>query len=418
MKVCVVGLGYIGLPTACILALNGHNVVGIDINESVVDMINKGLVPINENKLDSTLKNLVSQKKIVAKTTAESADAYIICVPTPLNNNFSSNIQHVSNALESILPCVCPGNMIIIESTVPPGTIKNIIKPAIENRGFNIGEDIYLAYCPERVLPGNILKEIVYNDRIIGGVTDKCEKVVSTFYKTFVKGNIFITDSKTAEMTKIAENIYRDVNIALANQLSILCNELEINSLKVFNLANKHPRVNFLSPGPGVGGHCLPVDPYFVLKDKNDSSSIIVLSRKINENMPNYIASLAKKIINYIPSPKVTLWGVAYKGNIDDTRNSPSIQIINKLKELNCDLQIYDPIVKNCCIETKEESLKDSNLLIILTDHDEFKNLDPKLVLRTMRNPIILDSKNILDSISFMLNGIIVYNFGNFHLLN
>lgn len=418
MKVCVIGLGYIGLPTACILALNGHDVIGIDIDKAVVNKVNKGIVPIKENELESTLETLISQKKIIAKTLVESSDAYIICVPTPLDDNFSCNMHYVYNAIESILPFICHGNMIIIESTVPPGAIENNIKPLIESKGFDIGKDIYLAYCPERVLPGNILKEMVYNDRLVGVTTDKCGEVVSDFYKTFVKGDIFITDTKIAEMTKLVENIYRDVNIALANQLSILCNELGINSMEVFQLANEHPRVNFLSPGPGVGGHCLPVDPYFVLEDKSDTSSIIALSRKINDNMPNYIASLVKKIIKDIPFPKVSIWGITYKGNVNDMRNSPSIQLINSLKEFNCDLWIYDPVVKDESFKSKEESLKDSNLLLILTDHDEFKAIDPKLILKTMRNPIVLDTKNILDSICFMLNGVIVYNFGNFYLIN
>lgn len=418
MKVCVIGLGYIGLPTACILALNGHDVIGIDINKSVVDMINKGLLPIKEVELKKILCTLISQKKIIAKTEVESADAFIICVPTPLDENFLCNLNYLTNAVKSILPVIVSGNMIIIESTVPPRTIEDTIKPLIECTGFDIGKDIYLAYCPERVLPGNILKEMIYNDRIVGGTTNECSVVVSTFYKTFVKGNIFITDTKTAEMTKLVENIYRDVNIALANQLSILCNELGINSLEVFHLANKHPRVKFLSPGPGVGGHCLPVDPYFVLGNKSDTSSIIDLSRKINNNMPNYIASLVKKIVKDIPSPKISIWGLTYKGNVNDMRNSPSIQLINILKELNCDLLIYDPVVNDENLKSKEESLIDSNLLIILTDHDEFKNIDPNLILKTMKNPIILDTKNILDSISFILNGIIIYNFGNFHLIN
>lgn len=418
MKVCVIGLGYIGLPTACILALNGHDVIGIDINKSVVDMINKGLLPIKEVELEKTLCNLISQKKIIAKTEVESADAFIICVPTPLDENFSCNLNYLTNAVKSILPVIVSGNMIIIESTVPPRTIEDTMKPLVESTGFDIGKDIYLAYCPERVLPGNIMEEMVYNDRIVGGTTNECSTIVSNFYKSFIKGNIFITDTKTAEMAKLVENIYRDVNIALANQLSILCNKLSINSLEVFRLANKHPRVNLLSPGPGVGGHCLPVDPYFILENKNKASNIIALSRKINDNMPNYITSLVKKIICKLPTPKVSIWGIAYKGNTDDIRNSPSIQLINILKENNCDLLIYDPVVRDNSLKSKEESLKDSNLLIILTDHDEFKNIDPELILNTMRNPIILDTKNIVDSIYFMLNGIIVYNFGNFHLIN
>ena len=201
MKVCVIGLGYIGLPTACILALNGHDVIGIDINKSVVDMINKGLLPIKEVELKKILCTLISQKKIIAKTEVESADAFIICVPTPLDENFLCNLNYLTNAVKSILPVIVSGNMIIIESTVPPRTIEDTIKPLIECTGFDIGKDIYLAYCPERVLPGNILKEMIYNDRIVGGTTNECSVVVSTFYKTFVKGNIFITDTKTAEMT-------------------------------------------------------------------------------------------------------------------------------------------------------------------------------------------------------------------------
>ncbi len=424
MKICVLGLGYIGLPTACILALNGHYVVGVDINKDIIKKINKGDISINENTLKDTVKKLIFEKKFIVKNKLENADFFIICVPTPLNNKFSCDLSYIVSALKSILSFIEFGNTVIIESTIPPGTTETVIKPLLERKGFKIGKDIYLAYCPERVLPGNIMNEIVYNDRIIGGVTKSCGIKAYNLYKSFVKGHISMTNATTAEMIKLVENIYRDVNIALANELSIICNKLKINSLSVLEMANKHPRVNILTPGPGVGGHCLPIDPYFIMENKNDSLSLISLSRRINENMPKYIVSIVKKITKNISNPKITIWGITYKGNVNDIRNSPSIDIINKLKKENFNLSIYDPLVDNIPINyielsSKEDSLKNSNLLLLLADHNEFKTLEleNEIILKNMKNPIILDAKNILNPKLFSNKNILVYNFGNFHLV-
>lgn len=420
MKVCVLGLGYIGLPTALFLALSDHDVVGFDINKNIVDDLNNKKVNIKEPELDKIVNKLIDEKKLIGKTTPEKADAFIICVPTPLNLDKTCNLDFVLTALDSIIPYLEKDNLVIVESTIPPGTIKYFIKPKIEQKGYIVGENIYLCYCPERVIPGNIAIEIVENNRIIGGATIACAEKAATLYKSFVKGEISITDTETAEMTKLVENIYRDMNIALSNELTIICNELNINPLKVIKLANKHPRVNLLNPGPGVGGHCLPIDPYFVIEKAPESSNMISISRKINENMPHYIVSKIKSLVNNFENPKIAIWGITYKGNTDDARNSPAIDIIRILSKEGYEISIYDPSVDKSefQIVSKEETLEDSDLLLILAEHNKFKNYDYISISRKMRNPIIFDTRNILDVNDYTDTNIKLFNLGNIDYLS
>lgn len=414
-KICVVGLGYIGLPTSAILALSGYQVIGVDVNEKVVETINKGKIHINEPKLYDIVENMVAKKRLVAKKKPEKADAFIISVPTPLDKNRNCDLSSVKTAIKSIIPYIEKENVIIIESTIPPCTVENIIKPIIEKAGFNVGKDIYLAYCPERVLPGKIMDELVNNNRIVGGCTSICAKKAAEIYKPFIKGEILITDARTAEMTKLIENTFRDVNIALVNELVKICNKLQINVLEVIKLANKHPRVNLHLPGPGVGGHCLAVDPYFIIQKAPELAKIISLAREINSSMPYFIVSQVKQLTKNINTPKIAVFGIAYKGNIDDIRESPALEIIKLLKNEGFTVTTYDPYVKTdiITISTIDQSIKNADMILILADHNEFKNINYVKLAKQMRTPIIFDTKNVIKRINNNFKKIKIINLGN-----
>ncbi len=414
-KICILGLGYIGLPTMATLGTTGYKVIGVDINESIVEKIKNRRISTKEPNLDNTINTLLSKKQIKVKSSPEESDAFIITVPTPLTINKQCNLSYVISALNSIIPLIKKGNIIIIESTIPPGTTNNILKPKIEKTNFTVGKDVYLAHCPERVLPGNIMYELVYNNRIIGGCTVDCSRKVLQIYESFVKGKIMLTDSTTAEMTKLVENTFRDVNIAFANELAMICNRLDINVLEVIKLANKHPRVNILQPGPGVGGHCLAIDPYFIIEKMPKLSKIISLARTINNYMPFYIVSIVNKLLHYKTNSKITILGLSYKGNISDTRRSPAINIYNLLKDQGYNLSVYDPLVNHNKIRTSNlnMAIKDSDLMLILSDHDEFKKIDFKDITKKMNKKIVFDTKNIISRDDLADSDIIVKNLGN-----
>lgn len=408
MKICIIGQGYIGLPTAALFTTKDCDIVGVDVNEDVVNTLNEGRIHIEEPGIAEIIKKAVESGKYHASLTPEKADAFIITVPTPyISENYSCDLGYVKSACESIIPHLEKGNVVIIESTIAPMSMDNEIKPIFEDAGFVVGEDIFLAHCPERVLPGRIMHELVYNDRIVGGITEKCSQKASEVYGQFVEGQIMQTEAKTAEMSKCMENTYRDVNIALANELAKVCSEIGVNALEVIELANKHPRVNIHSPGPGVGGHCLAIDPYFIYAKAPETARIIKLSRDTNNSMPDFVVENVKKML---PEGKIAILGLAYKGNTGDDRESPSYEIIAKLKELGYEMAVFDPHVK---IESDlKEALKDSELALILSDHNEFKELDYDLIKKEMKSPIIFDTKGIIKEVP---EGITLYNYGNLY---
>ncbi|WP_279279097.1 nucleotide sugar dehydrogenase [Senegalia massiliensis] len=415
-KICVIGLGYIGLPTATMFALNGKQVVGVDVNQKVVDKLNRGQVHIEEPGLGEAFKKMVDEKKIKASTTPEVADVFIIAVPTPNKDDEykSCDLSYVESATRSILPFIKKGDVVILESTISPTTTDETVKPIIEKKGFKIGEDIFLAHCPERVLPGKIMEELVENNRIVGGVTEKCTDEAAKIYKTFVKGEILKTTSKTAEMSKLMENTFRDVNIALANELTKICNKLDISSLDVVNLANKHPRVNIHTPGPGVGGHCLAVDPYFIIEKAPELANIISLARETNNSMPKYVVSKVEELLPKNDS-KVSVFGITYKGNTDDLRESPAIEIVDILKNKGINVVLHDPHVKDTelTLLDREEAVEDSDMILILSDHNEFKDINYKELVKSMNTPLIFDTKNILKEENFEGTNMIFKNLGN-----
>lgn len=399
-RVCVLGLGYIGLPTASILATHGFTVIGVDVNERVIARLKEGEPHIQEPGLRTIVEAAVKSGNLILRTKPEEADAFIIAVPTPVTPEKKADLSFVKAAAESIVPVLRPGNLVVLESTCPPGTAENFLVPILARSGMRIGQEVFVAYCPERVLPGKILKEIVENDRVIGGINPESAAKAKELYGAFVEGKLFLTDATTAEMVKLIENTYRDVNIALANELAIVCEELGINAWEVIELANRHPRVNLHHPGPGVGGHCLPVDPWFVVEKFPTQARLIRLSRKINDRQPHRVFELVTEMTRNIPGPKVAILGVTYKGNVDDVRESPATVLIGLLKERGYSVAAHDPYVEEFEYElvTIEEAFRGADCAVVMADHDQYRYLDPNSLGRLMRNRQVLDTRRVLNA--------------------
>lgn len=396
--ICVLGLGYIGLPTASILAAKGHHVTGVDVNPYVVETINQGNIHIEEPGLNEVVQAAVSSKKLRASTSPVEADVFIIAVPTPITSAKTADMSFVRAAAKSIIPLLRAGNLIVLESTSPPGTTRDLLAPLLAESGFELGRDLFLAHCPERVLPGSILKELVENHRVIGGFTPACADKAYSLYATFVEGAMHKTDTTTAEMVKVMENTYRDVNIALANELALISENLAINAWDVIRLANLHPRVNLHQPGPGVGGHCISVDPWFIVEQAPETAKIIHLARQINDSMPHHVTQEIIHSLEGIKEPKVTILGVAYKGNVDDTRESPALEVLHALTKAGVVVGIYDPHVHQFEYELSslEDAFRDSDIAVLLTPHNEYKTLNPSDIGKLMRNRVIFDTRNQL----------------------
>lgn len=417
MKLTTIGLGYIGLPTSIMFAKHGVDVLGVDIKQEAVDMLNDGKIHIVEPGLQEALDEVIASGKFRASTKAEEADAYIIAVPTPNNNdeNKSADISIVMAGVESIVPLLKKGDTVIVESTIAPRTMDDHVAPYLESKGFNIGEDIYLVHCPERVLPGQIMHELIHNNRIIGGMTPACVEAGKKVYGVFVEGEMIETEAKTAEMSKLMENTYRDVNIALANELAKICNQLDINVHDVIQMANKHPRVNLHTPGPGVGGHCLAVDPYFVIAEAPERSNLIKLARDINVSMPQYVVDYTKEILDKLEGNKVTVFGLTYKGDVDDIRESPAFDIYEMLKaDTSIDVVAYDPHVKLDWVEHDiKKAVDGSSLVLVLSDHSIFKEMTDE-DFSTMKDKYIFDTKNVMNT---EFKDVKYYNYGNIQQL-
>ncbi len=415
MKVCVMGLGYIGLPTSIMFARHGAEVVGVDVKEDVVCMLNSGEIHIEEPGLKEALLEVIEKGTFKASLNPEKADAFILSVPTPnlRDPHQSCDLTYVLDALNRILPCMEKGNTVIVESTISPRSMDDHIKPVIEAAGFVAGKDIFLVHCPERVLPGQIMHELIYNNRIIGGITPACTEAGVRVYSTFVQGEMIRTNAKTAEMSKLMENTFRDVNIALANELTKVCDQLEINALDVIQMANKHPRVNLHHPGPGVGGHCLAVDPYFIVSKAPETAKIIQLARSVNTSMPAFVVENINALMQKVNGKVVTLFGLTYKGNVDDTRKSPAMEVLERLKfEGRYGVKAYDPHVNSRLVmKDIREAVAHSDLIVVLTDHDEFKELDFSQ-LSGMATKRMFDTKNVVQNRSEAFQYI---NFGNLY---
>ncbi|ECL3249329.1 UDP-N-acetyl-D-mannosamine dehydrogenase [Campylobacter jejuni] len=390
-KVCVIGLGYIGLPTAAIFASRKIKVIGVDINQNIVDIINKGKIHIVEPGLDILVHMVVNDGYLKATTLPEETDAFIIAVPTPFKgDNHEPNLDYIEMASKAIAKVLKKGNLVILESTSPVGTTEQMAKWLAEERSdlsfpHQCGEvsDIKIAHCPERVLPGQVIRELVENDRIIGGMTQKCAEYAIRLYKIFVQGECIMTNARTAEMTKLTENSFRDLNIAFANELSILCDKLDINVWELIKLANRHPRVNILQPGCGVGGHCIAVDPWFIVYQNPNEAKIIKTAREVNDNKPNFVVQKIKKKIKDILGPKIACLGLAFKPDIDDLRESPALDIVIKLASENASqILVVEPNIKQLPLKLQNkrniklvclsQALDEADVVAVLVRHKEF----------------------------------------------
>ena len=406
-KVVVVGLGYIGLPTACLIASKKIKVLGVDINPEAINLVKEGKININEPDLIGLLKEVIEEGYLKIALKPDYADVFIICVPTPFKDGYKPDLSYVMAAINSILPYIKEDNLIIIESTCPIGTTENI-RDLVFSKIANstIKDKIYLAYCPERVIPGKILYELIYNDRIIGGINEVSSKRAKDFYNLFVKGNLYVTNSKTAEMCKLVENSYRDVNIAFANEISMICDKLGINVYELINLANKHPRVDILKPGCGVGGHCIAVDPWFIVEKTPDLVRLIKTSREVNLYKTKWVTKKIKEKAKAFENqnknkPKIAILGLTYKPDVNDLRESPALSIIKALAKDRYPLYVIEPnilqlpkslgIYKN--VKKVDLNILDKvDMIVLLVGHKEFKEIDKDLLTKK----IIIDIVNIL----------------------
>lgn len=381
-KVCVIGMGYMGLPTALLLAKSGCNVVGYDIDSEKVEKLNRGELFFEEHGISELFHQAKPRFHAISELNEKElagVDAYILCVPTPVKPNKAGDLSFVTSAAKSVVPYIKKGSLIVLESTVGPGTTKNIVRKILEESGLSAGNDFSLAYVSEKAIPGNTLHEMVNNTRIIGGLDKRSGEKAKELYSLFVKGEICLTDSVTAETGKLVENTFRDVNIAFANELAIMCEKLGINVWDVISIANKHPRVNVHSPGPGVGGHCIPVDPWFLLEEAK--SEFIKCARDVNDGMPGYIFSRLKEIMTEkgISEPTICILGVAYKKNVDDPRETPASELIELCLQNRWTVKIHDPLVKKFPFPlTKDitDALHKADIVVITTDHDYYRTVD------------------------------------------
>jgi len=380
-KVCVIGLGYIGLPTAALLANRAYQIHGVDLDQRAVNIINRGEIHIVEPELDTFVKSAVNSGKLKADIKPAEADVFIIAVPTPFHEGFVPNVDYVSAATLSIVPYLRPGNIVILESTSPVGTTDMVAKLLADN-GVDLS-GIHIAHCPERVLPGKIMKELVENDRIVGGTTEAATKITANFYRDFVQGEVLETDAKTAEMAKLTENSYRDTNIAFANELSILCDKFNINVWELIRLANRHPRVNILQPGAGVGGHCIAVDPWFIVHKGGKDAKLIRTAREVNTYKTEWtIEKIKNAALEFEKAnsrkAKVACMGLAFKPDIDDLRESPALYITKHLVNEGLDVLAVEPNIKSydgLSLVHYRDAVKEADIVIFLVAHKEFKGL-------------------------------------------
>ena len=390
------GLGYIGLPTASVLATKGFRVHGMDVRADVVETINRGEIHIEEPDLDILVRSAVNSGQLTASTDAQPADVFVICVPTPIRPDHRPDLSYVESASKALRKHIRPGNLIILESTSPPSTTETVVAPNAIPDNMTIGQDVFVAHCPERVLPGRILLEVVQNDRVVGGITPACTQSAKSFYESFVNGEVFGTSAVTAETTKLVENAYRDVNIAFANELSLLADKLDIDPWEVIELANRHPRVNILNPGPGVGGHCISVDPWFLVDAAPDITRLMKTAREVNDSKPHHVVDHIVNLANRFNEPVVGCLGLAYKADVDDLRESPSLEIVRELLKRNVDVMACEPYVSSdrfteFPLHSLEETLNGSEMIVLLTDHKPFLSIPKK----TLQEKVVVDTRGI-----------------------
>lgn len=409
VQVTMVGLGYIGLPTAAVMASRGLTVVGLDVNQAAVDTINAGGVHIVEPDLDIVVRSVVTTGNLRATTQAEASDAFLIAVPTPFKDDHTPDLAYIKAAADAIAPVLEKGNLIVLESTSPVGTTEKLAAWLADARSdltfpHQAGEqaDIQVAYCPERVLPGYVLQELVNNDRIIGGMSDRCAERATLLYKTFVKGECLPTTARTAELCKLTENAYRDVNIAFANEMSLVGDKLDVNVWELIALANRHPRVNILQPGPGVGGHCIAVDPWFIVDSAPECTPLIKTAREVNDYKPRHVVSRVLAKAERFKSPNIACFGLAFKADIDDLRESPAVDICYEIsQQVDGDVLVVEPNIKqlpdifsdndSVKLVSVNQALASADIVLGLVDHREFRQLSRESLVEK----VVIDTRGM-----------------------
>ena len=409
-KICVIGLGYIGLPTASTFAMHGVETLGVDISPAIIETLNRGEIHIHEPGLREAFTKAFQSGKFKAALKPEEADAFIIAVPTPFKDNEIGNyngtnykladMRAVTSAAESIVPYLRKGNVVILESTSPPRTTFDLIAPILERSNLKAGTDFQLCYSPERVLPGQILRELIENSRVIGGVTPESAKAGADLYSIFVKGQIIQTDATTAEMVKLMENTYRDVNIAIANDFSGLADRFGVDIWEAIPIANLHPRVKILSPGPGVGGHCISVDPWFFVEAAPELTPLIYHSRQVNDAQPKFVVDVVKRALGSLKGKKIAALGLAYKPDVDDLRESPAVEVVHFLQKEGAHVLACEPFKPDAnlpgvtIVPTFEDAIREADAILFLVRHTEFTQLDPEKVAQKTKARVAIDTVN------------------------
>lgn len=408
---CVVGLGYIGLPTASTFATHGLHVVGVDINPEIVQKLNQGEVHLFEPGLRTLVQAALQSGNLVVRQQPEPSNAFIIAVPTPFKEDKRADLDFVKAAAEAIVPHLKPGNLVILESTSPPRTTVDVVAPILEKSGLKAGQDFDLAYSPERVLPGQILRELIENARVIGGITPASAQAGKDLYSTFVTGDIIMTDATTAEMVKLMENTYRDINIAAANEFARLADQFQVDIWEAIALANRHPRVKILNPGPGVGGHCISVDPWFLVEAAPENARLILSARQVNDSQPAYLVDFLRRKTGELEGQRIAALGLAYKADVDDLRESPAISVVEQLHKAGAIVTTFEPFKLDYVVEgtraaaSLEDALQDADLILLLVGHSQFKTLVPQEIKGMTSAAVVVDAVNAWECAAWQAAG-------------
>jgi UDP-N-acetyl-D-mannosaminuronic acid dehydrogenase len=398
--ICIIGLGYIGLPTASTFAKYGIRVTGVDNNSEVLEALKHGKVHIYEPGLSEMVGAAIESGNLCISAAPVEADAFIIAVPTPFYGEKKADLSYVRSAAESIVPVLREGNLVVLESTSPPLTTVDVVRPILEKSGLKAGIDFKLAYSPERVLPGQILKELIENARVIGGIDRSSAEAGRDLYGIFVKGDILLTDATTSEMVKLMENTYRDVNIAIANEFSRLADRFGVDIWEAIQIANRHPRVKILNPGPGVGGHCISVDPWFFVEAAPDLTPLILSARKVNDSQPEFVLKIIERALGTLQGKHIAVLGLAFKPDVDDLRESPAIDVAKLLVKDGAVVSAYEPFKPDFVVpgvkmvHSLEEAVNQADLVVLLVGHSQFKSLDPKRMATITSTRLVLDTVN------------------------